>query len=200
MKDNQELPAIKVTKKTGREEFHRYGISLPLNLLSFWQWSSSDLVGNILRGVLAEYIVLSATGSKQDLRTEWDAYDILTPTGIKVEVKSSAFIQSWHQDKFSKIGFKIPPTMGWDAAANSSSSKKMRQSDVYIFCVLSHKNKETIDPLNLDQWDFYVLATDTLNKMVGIQENIRLSSLKKLKPIETDYKDINYSIKRVFDN
>ena len=56
------LGAVKTTKKTGREFFIFEGNELPINVLSFWQWSTSQLLGNALRGVLAEFIVASAIG------------------------------------------------------------------------------------------------------------------------------------------
>lgn len=28
-------------------------------------------------------------------RREWDAYDLVTPTGTTLEVKSSAYVQTW---------------------------------------------------------------------------------------------------------
>jgi len=136
----EHLPTIEVTRKNGNEPFLANGSPLSSNLLSFWQWSSSDLVGNALRGVLAEYIVASAIGCSDGTRTEWDAFDIETPEGVKIEVKSGAFIQSWEQKQYSTIQFGIRPTQGWDAKINTYSSQKIRQSDVYVFCVLSHKD------------------------------------------------------------
>jgi len=177
-----ELPAIKVSRKNGTESFHDNEKSTPFNLLSFWQWSSSDLVGNTLRGMLAEYIIASAVGSTKGTRTEWDAFDIETPDKIKIEVKSSAYIQSWSQPKLSAISFGIQPTLGWDSKSNTYSKDRVRQSNIYVFCLLAHKDKDTIDPLNLDQWVFYIITTKTLNKAVGNQKTISLSSLEKLKP------------------
>jgi hypothetical protein len=107
--------------------------------LSFWQWSCSDLVGNALRGVLTEYIVATAVCGADKVRIEWDAYDIETPEGIKVEVKSGAYIQSWSQKKLSAIQFGIQQTQGWNAKTNNYSIQKARQADVYVFCVLAHK-------------------------------------------------------------
>ena len=145
------LKAIKTDKKSGSEPFKSHGQELPIQLLSFWQWSSSDLVGNALRGMLAEYIVSYALGDEREVRQEWDAYDIQTPDGIKVEVKSSAHLQSWPQCDFSNITFNIKKTKGWNAKTNEYSSKFMRQADVYVFCLLNHKDKATVEPLNLDQ-------------------------------------------------
>ena len=42
----KELSALTVKRKTGKELFHYNGKALPVDLLSFWSWSSSDLVNN----------------------------------------------------------------------------------------------------------------------------------------------------------
>lgn len=189
-------PKIEVVRKSGNEKFHVNGNPLLHSLLSFWQWSASDLVGNALRGILAEYIVASAFGMAEGNRTEWDAYDIQTQEGIKVEVKSGAYIQSWLQKQLSTIQFSIRPTQGWDSTNNTYSTEVVRQSDVYVFCLLKHTNQETVDPLNLDQWVFYVLATEKLNQDVGAQKTITLARLKKLNPIITSYGELSTSIKQ----
>lgn len=188
-------PEIKVTRKTGQEKFKLNGNPLNHDLLSFWQWSASDLISNAMRGILAEYIVAMAVDKTDGSRTEWDAFDIETDEGIKIEVKSGAYIQSWSQKKLSEIKFGIRPTQGWDSKTNSYSSEFARQSDVYVFCVLEHKNQETIDPLNINQWSFYVLATKQLNLAVGKQKTITLGSLKKLNPIVVPYEELYASIK-----
>ncbi len=189
-------PEIEVARKNGEEKFHVNGNPLPHDLLSFWQWSASDLVGNAMRGILAEYIVTTAIGKVGGNRTEWDAYDIETNEGVKVEVKSCAYIQSWSQKKLSAIQFSIRPTLGWDSKTNSYSTELARQSDVYVFCVLQHKNQETIDPLNMEQWTFYVLATSKLNQTVGGQKTITLGRLKELKPIIVSYGELSTSIQQ----
>ena len=129
------LEAIDVQRHMGNEQFVINSKPVGFDLLSFWQWSSSDLVGNALRGVLAEYIVSCAVGNSGGVRTEWDAYDIETQTGLKVEVKSGAYLQSWKQENLSSIQFSIRPTFGWDSETNTTSSIKERQADVYVFCL-----------------------------------------------------------------
>ncbi|HGY54978.1 MAG TPA: hypothetical protein ENK44_04710 [Caldithrix abyssi] len=187
-------PEIKTTRKSGEEKFHLNGKGLDHDLLSFWQWSASDLIGNAMRGVLAEYIVAMAVDRAWGCRTEWDAFDIKTKEGIKIEVKSGAYIQSWSQKKLSQIQFAIRPTRAWNSKNNSYSSQAARQSDVYVFCVLRHKDQETIDPLNINQWHFYVLATKQLNLAVGMQKTITLGRLKKLNPVVVSYEGLYASI------
>lgn len=79
-------PALNVSIKSGQEHFQLKGQPLYAMLLDFWRWSASDLVNNALRGQLAEYIVAQALGITFKLRSEWDAYDLLTSKGTRIEV------------------------------------------------------------------------------------------------------------------
>ncbi|GAB2593094.1 hypothetical protein [Spirosoma areae] len=137
--------------KSGKEPFQSQGTNLPVNLLNFWQWSHSDLLSNTLRGQLAEFIISTAIDLENTQRIEWDAYDLRTLKGLKIEVKSSAYLQSWTQKKESLIRFGISETLGWDAATNTYAPAVSRQADLYIFCLYTHKDKLTANPLNLDQ-------------------------------------------------
>lgn len=193
--DIDSLSAIKVNRKFGDEPFEHNSLQLPINLLSFWQWSASDIIGNAMRGILAEYIVASSVGENSGVRTEWDAFDIKTTEGIKVEVKSAAYIQSWEQKKYSEVQFNIRPTRAWNQESNERSNEIIRQSDVYVFCLLKHKEQNTINPLNLEQWEFYVLPTETLNQVLGLQKTITLNRLKALKPEKVGYNELYLAIK-----
>src|SRR5688500_15401261 len=99
------LPALVVRPLTGAEPFHADGRSLGFDVLGFWRWSSSDLAGNAMRGVLAEYLVAQALGLPTDVRMEWDACDLRMSDGTRVEVKSAAYLQSWSQRTHSAISF-----------------------------------------------------------------------------------------------
>ena len=55
-------------------------------LRDFWAWCLSDLRTNTVRPMLAEFLVARAVGAEQRTRIERDAYDVLTPDGVKVEV------------------------------------------------------------------------------------------------------------------
>jgi hypothetical protein len=191
----QKLDALNTRRKTGNEPFHIDGEPLKNSLLEFWQWSSSELVGNALRGMLAEYIVGSALGCVGEVRTQWDAYDLLTPDGIKVEVKSGAYLQSWKQNKLSAIQFGIRPTWTWEARKNRALRERLRQADVYVFCLLKHREKDSIDPLNMSQWDFYVIPTSVLDERLGNQQTVSLSRLLRLEPTATDYLGLSGAVR-----
>ncbi|MCH9834004.1 MAG: hypothetical protein K0U49_11650 [Alphaproteobacteria bacterium] len=181
--------------KTGQELFISNNKGLQFNVLKFWQWSSSDLLGNTLRGQLAEFIVASALNLLDKPRMEWDAYDLETDKGLKIEVKSSAYLQSWHQNELSKIQFRINPTIDW----YDNNAEAKRHADIYIFCLLAHKDKETVNPIDLNQWIFYIVPTKILNEKMPQQKTIMLSSLLLLKPIQAEYHQLSEIIYR-YDN
>lgn len=184
------LNALSIKRKTGEEHFLSENKPTKFSLLNFWQWSGSDLTNNAFRGMLAEFIVACDLGVDNGIRTEWDAYDLITENGIKIEVKSSAYLQSWHQTKPSRVEFSICPTKGWDASTNIYSSERKRQADVYVFALLKHLDKSTLNPLNLEQWDFYILPTLALNLKVPNQQKIGLNSLLNLSPAKAKFGEI----------
>lgn len=163
-------------------------------LEDFWSWAHSNLLANTERGILAEYMVACALGIQEKERVEWDKYDLLSPEGISIEVKSSGYLQTWVQKDLSKLIFGIQPTLGWDSETNQYDTVKKRQADIYVFCVHKHTEQETANPLDLKQWDFYLLPTKVLDKTVGEQKTITLSSLLKIGAIPCAYADIHKKI------
>jgi len=120
-------PAPKV-RRTGDEPFHENGHSLGFDVREFWSWSSSDLLSNALRGRVAEFLVAKALGVADGVRNEWDAFDLTSKTGITVEVKSSAYLQSWAQRGPSVPSFGIAPTVAWSEVTNEYSGAARRQA------------------------------------------------------------------------
>ncbi len=183
-------------KKSGEERFICLGRELDVGLLEFWQWYASDLLTNSLRGVLAEFIVAKALGLEDSPRLEWDAYDLRDSSGLKIEVKSAAYLQTWQQKRPSRIIFSIAPTLGWDAQTNEYYSEPQRLADVYAFCLFSNKNKESANPLCLDQWNFYVLSTAILDEVMPTQKTLTLSSLEQLQPAQVDFDGLAAAIRQ----
>ena len=110
--------------------------------------------------------VASALGLTKEPREEWGAFDLEVPDCGTVEVKSAAYIQSWEQKEYSRISFDIaerksawnPKTGKW-----KELDPPERIADVYVFCLLKHKCQKTIDPLNVEQWEFYVVHRSQLD-------------------------------------
>ena len=154
-------------------------------MLDYWTWAFSDLVGNTERGVLAEYLVAKAIGAKSPVRNSWAAYDIDAPDGTKIEVKSASYVQSWHQSKLSAIKFSIRKTLEWIPEKNEFGIDKKRQSDVYVFCLLNQKDKHKVNPLDLGQWEFYVIPTSVLDREMGDTQSISLALVQQHSSVYT---------------
>lgn len=191
------LGKIEVKRRSGNEPFHNDGQPLGFDLLCFWQWSSSDIVSNATRGIIAEYIVAQAIGiADGSVREEWAPYDLKTKDGSRIEVKSAAFIQSWRQGSLSKISFNVPKTRALIGDTNIYSPETKRHADVYVFAILAHKDQSTLDPLNLAQWEFYVLPTYVLDNRKRSQHSITLPSLQKLAGEPISFSGLKEAIKK----
>jgi len=193
----ENLEAITVSRKSGSEPFLSDSKPAGINVLSFWQWSSSNLLGNAMRGVLAEFIVASALGCHGETRRDRDAFNVKTKEGIRVEVKSSGYLQSWSQAKLSKIQFGIKPTVNPDESNQNYSDENVYPSDVHVFCVLAHKLKKSVNPLNIDQWNFYVISTKVLYEETEKQKTISLKNLLKLEVEEAKYHELSKIVRSV---
>jgi hypothetical protein len=190
LENQMTFPALQVARKNGDETFSLSGNPLDLRLSDFWQWSASDLVSNATRGVLAEFLVTSALGLAGGVRAEWDAFDILLEDGTRIEVKSAAYLQSWAHAKLSNVTFSIRPTFAWSSQTNQLSSELRRQADIYVFCLLIHQEKTTLDPMKIEQWEFYLLRSAVLDERFPTQKTIGLSSLLKLEPVVAKFENL----------
>lgn len=177
---NQDLGALSAARKTGEEQFTIEGAPTGASLLDFWRWSNSDLVDNTARGVVAEYVVARALGiSTAGVREAWAACDLESVGGLKIQVKSAAYVQSWTQERLSRIEFPVPKRRAWDPRTGLEREAS-RHSHIYVFALLAHREKRTLDPLELTQWRFYALPTSVLDARDRSQHSITLRSLEAL--------------------
>ena len=173
------------------------------NLGDYWRWSSSSILDNTERGIVAEFLVANALGLTDEPRVEWGSYDLKMTNGTKIEVKSSAYLQSWRQKKYSTIEFGIARTKeAWDPHTGKSQKQDppKRIADIYVFCLLKHKEKATVDPLNAEQWEFYVVPTLRINEEKPCRQKIRLQPLKDLAGRPLSYGDLAATVTRVAES
>ena len=147
---------------------------------------------NTARGMLAKFLVATAVGTHETPRVEWERFDVITPSGVTIEVKSAAAIQSWKQTVPTPIQFVIGPRQGWDPKTGQYSEQARRWADLYVFCVL-----DGADPLDVDKWQFYVLPRAVLDDKCRQQQTIRLGPLRRLEPRECGYRDLKHTIEDV---
>jgi hypothetical protein len=183
----------------GNETFYYEPEQPVAQVTDFWRWQGSDLLNNTLRGVLSEFIVATALGI--DLtkhRVDWEAYDLLYNTKWRIEVKSSAYIQSWEQKKPSSPLFSIRPAREW-ANDTGFGETSQRNSDLYVFCLFSETERENADPLNLKLWDFWVLSTANINLTFCEQKTVALGMIKSI-AVQTKYDGLKSAVDLVVAN
>jgi hypothetical protein len=138
----------------------------------FWRWAFSDLRDNTTRGILAEFLVARAVGDERGPRAGWDNFDVQAPDGTTIEVKCSAFLQSWTQKRHSDLLFGRLAAREFDAARNEYSVDARVRADVFVFAVQTQREPETYDVLNISHWEFWVIGASTIRqqaaKSVGI--------------------------------
>lgn len=177
------LGKLSVQPRRGDEPIHDDGVPLGPRLFDFWRWSTSDLVSNVVRGIFAEFLIAQALGiDTSGVRDSWAAFDLLTPDGVRVEVKSAAYVQSWWQRRLSPVSFAVRRTRAWSAETGLMAADAARQADVYVFALLAHADKASIEPLNVEQWRFFVVPTAVLDARTRSQHSITLASLRRLAP------------------
>lgn len=153
-------------------------IGTEARVVDFWRFAMSDLRMNNTRGYLAEFLVANALGLQDAKRVEWDAYDLLLDD-IRIEVKSSAYMQAWEQPRPSRITFsglrgtRYHPRHGYDP------SGKRLNAHIYVFCVQTSMSHEYYNPLDLGQWSFYVVKRSALEiqatSSIGLERVIHLA-------------------------
>ncbi len=155
-----------------------------LTVGAFWSWAYSDVLSNGNRAVFAEFLVGAALGCLDAPRIEWNAYDLLY-CGRKIEVKASAYLQSWQQAKPSQITFDVGVKYGWDAAANVMSDVPLRSADCYVFCLyIETEDHASARVLDTSRWQFFVLSTPKMNANVRTKR-MSLKTLQSLTvPVE----------------
>jgi hypothetical protein len=189
-------PPLPKVRRTGDEPFHRGGGALGFTIKNFWAWSSSDLMSNALRGRVAEFLVAQALGVADGVRSEWDAWDLTSKRGTTVEVKSAAYIQTWAQRGPSTPAFDIGTKRGWSATTNVMELERRRQASVYVFAILAHRDRMTADPLDVDQWEFYVLPSKVLDARMPTQKSIRLTTLATCGAQQCRFEDLAEAVER----
>jgi hypothetical protein len=156
---DQWLQPTPVNALDGSEEFTGTGTGATVH--EFWRFGFSDLRTNIVRGVLAEFLVARAIDAEHSVRVAWDNYDVLAPGGIRVEVKSSAYLQSWAQRQLSRIRFTGLSGLSWDDQEGWGAEREVR-ADVFVFAIQTCTDPGTYNALDIDQWSFYVAPAEAV--------------------------------------
>ena len=176
----------------GDEKFICNGNELDITVLDFWRFTYSDLNSDP-RDYLAEFLVSKALGIDTPYNKEaWTLFDILYGS-TRVEVKCTGYFQTWRTD--NKVSqnryYSIKPAH--DKVKNTFE----RQNDIYVFCLLLGNTREEANPLNLNNWEFYIVPTSVINKECQEANTIRLGRIKKMGYKALGFYDIKNEIDKI---
>jgi hypothetical protein len=145
----------------------------------FWQWAYSDILSNRNRSVFAEFMVGVALKAVDKPRVEWNATD-LCYRNCKIEVKASAYLQSWPQKNLSPIRYDFDKAIPWEGATGESQAERTRCSDLYVFCLYPEKEKGKANVLDVPAWRFYVVSTAKLSEKFGETKSLSLEAVGQM--------------------
>lgn len=158
-------------------------LKLDGKLLDFLSWAYSDLCDDVNKGIFAEWLVAKILGIKSPRRYLWANSDLETSNGVRIEVKASAYWQSWKalnpdgsQKDLSKViiqpdnKIRFGGLVAKDTIDNSKQEFGSLKSDYYCFCFNTEKNYEVWNAMDISKWEFYLVAAkDIQTKSVSLK-------------------------------
>lgn len=164
------------------------------SLADFWQWTLADLCDDDVKGFFAEWLVHKLLNVESARRVSWANSDLVTPDGVTLEIKATAYWQSWKVlDEFGKPRTERKYGMTSDSAIrfgglrarDASTVADMRtlrtlKSHLYVLAFQHEKDIPRWNAMDLSQWEFYVLAADQLSRL----SSGRTVSLTKLRSVQ----------------
>lgn len=159
----------------------------------YWSWAHSDIMENTQRGGFAEFLVARVLGRSQDIRVGWTGYDA-EYRSQKIEVKSSAYIQSWPLRQYSRIVFGFQRRRQW-YPESGQMSEALRVADIYVFAHYFEMDADSANVLDVSKWQFFVASTQTLVRAFG--ESANTLTLKQVEQVAPSTSLLN--LKRAID-
>lgn len=146
------------------------------NVVDFWRWAYSDLSQNVTKGMVGQYIIAWSLGIDNLPDDRWASFDLLSPQGKKIEVKTTSYLQAWKQKKINPQ-FLIRKTHSYSSEMGYSRDADF-QADIYVLCYFFEKDELIADVTNLNQWKFWIFPRGTIEQMLKNKKTIPVSKLE----------------------
>ena len=183
----------------GNEQFIYQERALGFDMKDFWSFQYSNIY--ILHGEIAEFIVARALGVTDAQNSEyWTLWDV-SYREKRIEVKASGCYHLWNNNDniSSSRVFSIAKANGAYDYEKSGNKEFKRQNDIYVFCLNKGKTAEESYPLNLDNWEFYVVPTTFLDEHCGNQKTISLGRIQHFGFEAIGYDKLRGAIDNIID-
>ena len=148
-------------------------------VLDFWRWAFSDLCDDDIKGIYAEWIVHKLLGVETNRRVSWANSDIITSSGVRVEVESTAHWQTWkflnergqlqlvpkHVPKEGDAGIRFSGLKARDSTSSDWSKQPRFKADLYVFAYQKERLLDKWNALDLTQWEFFLVRAAELETL-----------------------------------
>jgi hypothetical protein len=134
---------------------------------------------NVQRAIYADFMVASSLGIADGVRVGWRSYD-LQYGEKRIEVKASAYVQSWRTAKPSKIIFGVGKRLEMDDLTAAYGTAPARIADVWVFALFEPQTHPAGDILGL--WHFHVVDTSALEARIGDAKSASLATIQAFGP------------------
>ena len=184
---------------SGNEVFKSGDQDTGLSILDVWRYHNPNLY--FQHGNIGEFLVASALGQKVTRDQDYWALCDVEYRGRRIEVKTTAYYQKkkkkWGISKARSFG--IAPANSAYETENRKENRYERQNDIYVFCLNTGNTREESNPLQLLNWEFYVVPTAKINQVCGRkQKTISLGRVRKLAGM-CRYEQIKENVDRIID-
>ena len=183
----------------GKEMFIFDGEAVGFDFLDFWRFHYSNIYD--LQDKIAEFVVSKALGIDNAHNDQyWTLWDI-SYRNKRIEIKETSYYHSFNEEgKVSRQRvFGITKANGSYDPTNSGNNDFCRQNDIYVFCLNTGDTRETSNPLNLNNWEFYVVPTALINEKCGDNKTISLGRIKSLGVATCAYNRLKSEIDKIID-
>ena len=147
-------------------------------VLEFWRWAFGDLSDDDVKGFFAEWLVHKLLDIPSNRRVSWANSDLITPRGTRIEVKSTAYWQSWkylgedglplpklnHQPTDNDAKIRFSGLKARDSTTTDRSKDTDFKSHLYVFAFQKEKQLERWSALDLAQWEFFLVPVQALRE------------------------------------
>ena len=163
----------------GNERFILNNKELEFGILDLWQSKYANIYN--MQDVIAEFLVEKALVIDKAQNTDyWTLWDILY-RGYRIEVKETGYYHPWNEN--GKISFQRKfgiTKANSNYESEETENKYERQNDIYVFCLNTGDTRETSNPMNVNNWEFYIVRTAVINQECGNNKHISLGRVRKI--------------------
>jgi len=148
-----------------------------VTLADFWSWAFSDLSGERTLDTLSEFVVGLALENLE--RARCSGSNSMTYLGKLIEIRAAHWNGILDEWSLNNIKFAVSPEFAGEKRGEGKGSWR-RRAECYVFCLYANAGSNQGGPLNVGNWEFYVVERESLDESLGPKKCIRLQQICRM--------------------